>query len=153
MRECIDDHHRAAAQHHRVEDRGVHMQGQPRGQRLGNESAGKCHAADRAAQSRSPSDVYGALRARSVANLVNPMPMETDGVGCDDGGAFQPRRHQERQQDDAGAHGAAGERSPAEGRNAQAAGSIATVRAAASAGAAGRSPSAFRRSPTQRLCR
>src|SRR5207244_380497 len=39
-----------------------------------------------------------------------------DGVGRDHGGAFEARRHQQREQDDAGTDGAARERPPAEGR-------------------------------------
>src|SRR5262249_11349971 len=111
-RECIDDHRRAAADHDRVEDRGMHVQRQALDQRLGQESAGQRHAADEQRdRDHLHVDHAGEPKGRK---LDEPDADGDDGIVADHGGPSQPRRHQQREQDDAGADGAAGKRPPAE---------------------------------------
>ena len=88
------------------------VHGQALDQRLGEEGAGKGHATDE----QRDRDHLGVHRAGKPEGrkLGQPDADGDDGIGRDHGGAFESRRHQQREQDDAGADGAAGERPPAE---------------------------------------
>ena len=83
----------------------MHVERQPLDQRLRQETRPETPRRRSAARSRSPA---GSSRRRSRRpELGQPDRDRDDRVGRDHGGAFEPGRHQQREQDDAGADGAA----------------------------------------------
>ena len=90
------------------------VQRQALDQRLGQERARQCYGADEQ-RDREHLCVHHAGEPEG-RELGEPDADGDDGVGRDHGGAFEARRHQQREQDDAGTDGAARERPPAEGR-------------------------------------
>src|SRR5215470_3048795 len=118
-REGVNHHRRPAADHDRVEDGGMYVQGKPLDEPLGKEGARKRHGADE----QRDSDHLRAHHASKPEGrkFGEPNADGDDGVSRDYGGAFKSGRHQKREKDNASADGAAGERSPAEASRCQSA--------------------------------
>ena len=99
------DHHHPSRDHRDIEDRGVDMNRHALDKGLGEERAGQ---RDRADQKRKGEHLRGDDAGKpEYRDLDQTGDHRDDGVGRDHGGAFQPRRHQQRQQDHARARRAA----------------------------------------------
>ena len=95
----------------------MHVQRQPVDERLGEKRAGKRHDADQ----QRDRDHLGVDRAEHAehADLDDADDHRDRRVGRDHGGALQADRHQHREQDDAGAAGAADHDAPDDRRDAE----------------------------------
>ena len=109
----LRDHHHAASDHGNVEDGGVDMHRHPLDEGLCQERAGDGDAAD---QEREGEHLRGDGAGEAEHRDLDEPGAEGDHrVGCDHGGAFEARGHQEREQDHARARGASDQHAVADG--------------------------------------
>ena len=99
VRSRARDHHHPARDHGDIEDRGVDMNRHALDEGPGEEGSGQ---RDRADQERKGEHLRGDDAGEPKhRNLDQAGDHRDDGVGRDHGGAFEARRHQQRQQDHA----------------------------------------------------